>query len=107
MFEWQSTEIRPAKEQDFHAELSRPGEGMDPRALLWRCTVKEAPPETRLVSGKVDLKSLRSISAPPQHSKDKYHILFSPCSLLYKQSFLSHMISSRLVAYVYVAKYVI
>ena len=63
----QSTENRPAtREQDFHAELSRPGERMDPRALIWRCTLREAPKETVQASGKVDLSSLRSVSAPPE-----------------------------------------
>lgn len=52
----------------FHAELSRSREKTDPTALLWRCSLREAPPETRGSSGKVDLESLRSVSASLEKS---------------------------------------
>ena len=70
---------------------------MDPRAVMWRSTVREAPDETRHASGKVDLKSLRSVSTPRERLSCSYNdneltqlipclTLLNPTSLLYSES---------------------
>ena len=51
--------MRPGGRDDFYAQVSHAGEEHDPRAIQWKCTKREPPEETRLVSGKVDMRSLK------------------------------------------------
>lgn len=92
---YQSVETRPGSRDDFHAELSQPGQRMDPRAMLWQCT---SDPGTPLACSKLGFGNCpRSVSAPPQRSMSVTSLASQSISPKYSCAFdhEGHEYSSR------------